>query len=125
MKIASPLAAAALLTIAACGGTAAVNNPDYFSFRMTDGVLKGNFNPAGFQTSQVKFYAKQNCRGKKLATYKEQAVLENGLVPFLATCKGGLAYDGHVSIERMENGKVLAEGTLSKGGNLFFSQKTY
>ncbi|MEX0301724.1 MAG: hypothetical protein AB3N24_04825 [Leisingera sp.] len=125
MKITFPAAIAALLTLAACGETASVENPNYFSFRMNDEVLTGKFNPQGFKAGQVQFYAKQNCRGKKLASYKELETLENGLIPFVATCKGGLAYDGHVSVERMENGEVLAEGTLSKGGSIFFSQKTY
>lgn len=126
MKSAFPIALAAVAALTACGGSvSAVDNPNYFLYRMDDGVLQGNYNPAGFTSKQVKFYAKQYCSQTSLGSYAESAPAGNGLVAFQATCRGEMPYNGHATIMRNSDGSVLVEATLAKDGNIFFDQKKF
>ncbi len=124
MKSAFPIALAAVAALSACGGVSAVENPNTFIYRMEDGVLQGSYNPAGFSSQQIKFYAKQYCSEAKLASYAESAPGADGLVAFRGTCRGEMP-NGHAIILKREDGSVLLESTLSKDGNLYFDQREF
>ena len=79
-------------TLAGCGGSPAVDNPDFFSFRSRDGVLSGTYNPAGYSSAEIQAEVKTACASNRLATYGEAAPTKDGLVAFTATCDGALKY---------------------------------
>ena len=116
---------AGLLALAACGSSDIGTDPNKMLFRMDDGMMTGKYNPQGFTQAKVKFYLAQECGAKRLASFGEGAPDENGVVPFNATCAGGLDHNGHYILNRQSDGTVLAEGTIAQNGNLFYTSKTY
>lgn len=107
------------VTLGACasGGDLAASNPNYFSVKISEGRLNGQYNPAGFSTAEVRKLLAPNCAGQQLSGYSETPA--DGLVAFAATCKGGTsAHGGRMEFER-SGGQVISEGLVSdQAGNL-------
>ena len=78
-------AVAGIGTLAACGGGVS-SNPGAFTYTQRDGVLAGEFDPAGFNSDEVQNLIASDCKDRKLATYSEEPG-RNGRIAFSATCE--------------------------------------
>ncbi|QFT93518.1 hypothetical protein FIU86_11755 [Roseovarius sp. THAF9] len=118
------LCLAALVSACGSSGSIPLKNPNYFSGRVDKdtGVMTGQYNPAGYSTSQVKTVIARICEGKRLATYSEAA--QDTLRAFTLTCRGGFDRKwGFVSFERTARGTVMIESTGGgRKGEVVFTQ---
>lgn len=109
-------AVAGVLTLAACGGTPALDTPGFFSLRASDGVMQGRYNPAGYSKAEVQKLIAQTCPSAALSSYGEQPA--ETLVAFSARCKGKALLDGIYEFETAGN-QVVVEGIVyDENGNL-------
>jgi len=108
------------LALAGCGGSPASSNPNFFSARITDGKLTGQYNPQGFTAAEVREQLKALCNDGELATYGEGPA--DGLVAFSATCRGGIAAaGGTIEIERAGEQVVVEQMTYDANGDMTIS----
>ena len=100
VKPAITLSSIALFAVLSACGNPAVDDPNYFSYRVNDGQLSGSYNPAGYSAERVQNFLKNDCGEKTLATYNETPADGQGLIAFTAVCAGGTTSgNGHVSIQ--------------------------
>lgn len=110
-------ALASALALAACGGSPASTNPNFFSVDIDDGKLNGRYNPAGFNAEEVRAQLAPLCTGGELSGYGETP--SESLVAFTATCKGGVsAAGGNVEIQRSGDQIVAQSLTYDANGNM-------
>lgn len=123
------LASLALGFLAACGGGSATeitrSNPNFFLGKVDGAELQmsGVYNPAGFNSSQVRKLVGATCPSGRLSGFGEQPA--DGLTSFSASCDGGFGPEiGLVEFERIQGSTVLLEITGSDGrGNLLFGKR--
>ncbi|MEM1079185.1 MAG: hypothetical protein AAGI09_11700 [Pseudomonadota bacterium] len=99
------LSKAAILSIlAACGGSSgasmSLSNPDFFLGRVSEGVMTGSFNVAGFTSGEVRKLVSDACSAGLTAFGDQRG--ENGLSLFSATCAEWISDARLVEYQRTE-----------------------
>ncbi len=118
------VAATIALLLAACEGGTGTQDPDFFTFRQTNGVLSGSYNPAGFTAEQVRLYLSAGCSTRGVSDYAESAT-DNGMVAFGGTCTtSGNFAGGTYEVERIDD-IVLVKGTVTENGQVMYTMENF
>ncbi|NIZ11627.1 hypothetical protein [Pseudooceanicola sp. HF7] len=95
----------------------ALEEPGYFIFRQEEGLIAGNYNPAGYEEAEIRDLIAIACKGDEIAEYSSGTGTD-GLVVFTATCPQGPAYDKGIYEAERSDRSVRIEGMVPMDGAL-------
>jgi len=115
-----------LSAMGACsGGSSATEistgNPNFFFGRVSDAVMQGAYNPAGYSAAQVQKLVRETCQQGQFTGFNTQD-RPDGLVGFVASCNAWRDNARAVEYERIAGSGVVIEITGSASGSLTYSR---